>query len=199
MKNMNKYNPNVCQTKIRTFLILLLLLFSFSITGCSAQVTSIGKKENDWYEAEKYPNGNLKWQCRYKNKVKKWCKNYFETGDVESEQIFSSANGKGMWKAYFKTGELRAECDLKNGKLEGIYKRYYINNHLAEEIRIKNGIGNGTQKTYSEADNLRGEFTIINGKREGTARVFENDQLVVIANFKKTYQMVFKKSLSLAS
>jgi antitoxin component YwqK of YwqJK toxin-antitoxin module len=152
---MNKNKLDKFQSRI--FALMLSVFLSFF--GCSAQATGVTNAKKDWYEKEKYSNGNLKFQCKYENKVKRWCKNYFETGDIESEVIFT-------------------------GKLDRSVKEYFNDGRLAKEFAIKNGTVNGVLKEYSPKTKRRFEYTILDNKREGIAKGFEKGQLILIGNFK---------------
>ena len=78
---------------------------------------------------------------------------YYESGQLQAEEIYKDDKREGPYKRYYESGQLEAEGTYKDGKLEGPYKWYYESGELKEE---------GTYKD----EKLEGKFSIY--RKNGT-------------------------------
>ena len=75
-------------------------------------------------------------------------KEYYENGQLKTEQSLKDGKLEGPFKVYFESGPLRKEGAFKNGKREGTFKTYGENGQRVLEESYKSGKLDGAFKTY---------------------------------------------------
>ena len=56
-----------------------------------------------------------------------YVKEYYSTGQLESEGNFKDGKKEGLWKEYYESGNLKREGNYKDGVKFGLWKCYYNN------------------------------------------------------------------------
>lgn len=97
-------------------------------------------------------------------KTNGWKKNYFPTGELQSEGLLKADKEEGLWTFYFKTGEKRIEQMMKDGKRSGKVYWYHKNGNLGWEEYYKEGVAHGRFVYYSSDGNIRAEKVFEEGK-----------------------------------
>lgn len=133
-------------------------------------------------------------------------KEFYYTGELESEGNYTNGLKTGQWKFYYLSGnkEQQGVYNAK-GKPEGVWKWFYESGNIRKEEVFKNGVPNGTYKELSDSGKVivLGEFiegeedgewlyevgdeketgSYQNGKREGLWKHYTHD----ILNFQGSY------------
>ena len=91
-------------------------------------------------------------------------KNYYENGNLQTEENYKDGKREGLIKIYYENGNLRVEGNYKDDKLEGSIKGYYENGNLGAEGNFKDGKPEGSIKEYYENGNLKSEIFFKKGK-----------------------------------
>lgn len=80
---------------------------------------------------------------------------YYENGNVESEEHYKNGESHGSYKEWYQSGQLRDESTFKNNVLEGSQKIYSKNGMLVFEANKKNGQWVGAHKVWHENGQLK--------------------------------------------
>lgn len=107
-------------------------------------------------------------------------KEYYETGQLESEGMMIEGKEDGLWKYYHENGQLDFEGNFIEGKKTGLWKNYHENGILASEGVMNTGKKEGPWKHYNENGQLESEVTWKSGKKEELLKkyyYYENGQL----------------------
>lgn len=95
-------------------------------------------------------------------------KEYYETGQLESEGMMIEGKEDGFWKYYHENGQLDFEGNFIEGKKTGLWKNYHENGILASEGVMNTGKKEGPWKHYNENGQLKAEGIYKEGKKEGS-------------------------------
>ena len=182
-------------------IVFILVALLISVTSMSAQdfncTDAKGRRQGVWRDY--YPNGQLRYEGRFKNdKCKGIFRYYDEQGNLKAVNEFDKSgdrafnetyapNGRvvatgfylnqkkdGEWK-YFDTnsGQLRLVEDNKAGKVHGWSRLYNPNKGvLAEETQYVEGQPEGQCKKYSDTGVMIMECQYHNGMLEGPSKTY---------------------------
>lgn len=100
--------------------------------------------------------------------VKKY---YYRSGKLKSFETYKNGIKDGPYEYYFENGQLRQSCNYTNGKFNGNLKEYYSNGVLKNESQNIAGAYQGYVKTYSETGKLLSNKYYVKGKISGTMTV----------------------------
>ena len=103
---------------------------------------------------DKYENGNLGKERRYKNGVLNGeVRTYDENGQLLLLNTYKNGQKNGPHRGYYDNGNLQTEAIYKNGKNDGVSRMYYENGQLWRESKYKNGVQVAPTKWYDENGN----------------------------------------------
>ena len=108
-------------------------------------------------ESRKYiKNGQLQYQCRYKDGVRHGeCKSYhYGNGRLAWHRHYKDDRLHGESKEYYSDGQLLQHCHYKNGNKHGDLERYYEGGQLMWHIHYKDGNRHGEYNVYNEDGQL---------------------------------------------
>lgn len=71
-------------------------------------------------------------------------KNYYDTGELQSEGLFVKGQQQGLWIYYFRDGKKRIEKEMKDGKPHGKSLWFHPNGTLGWEENYKDGQAEGS-------------------------------------------------------
>jgi antitoxin component YwqK of YwqJK toxin-antitoxin module len=122
-------------------------------------VTADGKKEGAWnrydstgkvlYETANYRADSLEGEGKL----------FYPSGKVQDIRHYKNGHFVGDYKEFYESGTLKGEGIYTNSKMEGDWKRYYPNGQLQEVVTFKNGNENGAFKEFYENGKPKTEGT----------------------------------------
>ena len=186
-------------------LLLACVLLAFPTSSRAQEKTPRNGKYT-----EKYVNGSVKVEGRYKKGVKhgEWVwyhtngkverKETYMNGKLEGASVTFGPGGTLLSKIKFRDGVnhgeyiggtgdgKRAEGSYKNDKPDSLWRYYFLfNNKLAEEGMMKDGLKEGLWKQWDKNGNIVEEVHYKEDKRHGPATIYFFDGSIQMqVNFK---------------
>ncbi len=167
-----------------------------------------GKKEGEskcWY-----PNGQLYYQCSYKEgklegefimfwdsgfrkkqtyykegKKEGECKEWYPKGAVVRLSYYKDNKLEGEWKQWWDNGQLGIECYYKEGKKDGKYKEWYNNKIVYYETYYNEDVLEGEYKKWNENGKLIIHKYYKEGKLEGEYKEYDNGYITIKCYYKE--------------
>lgn len=125
-------------------------------------------EDSDTIDAELYDlRGKLMGRGQYIGKLKVGSWQYFQKGQLVSEESFENNLKHGISKTYYPTGELFEETNWKYNLKDGIYRAYFTNGTPYMECMMRNGKRDGTCKVYYQNGKLELDALYEKGLRNG--------------------------------
>lgn len=111
-------------------------------------------------------------------------KQYFPSGKLKSEVIFSKNIPFGYSKIYYPNGNISEEGVWKSGSWDGVYKYYYDDGKLCYQWIFKDGKRDGEQRYFHPNGELNYIGIWKEGNEAGVVREFNSSgQLVAEKNY----------------
>lgn len=133
-----------------------------------------------------YPDGNLhlvgyKSRVQQKKMIYEWSgesKEFYNTGVLKSEGVYSHNELQGVWVQYYPSGERSWEVSYVDGYKQGAYKHYYKNGALHVEGKHDLDVKSGTEKQF---DSLGNELYRLKYKK-GEFKSSSNSNNITVVN-----------------
>ena len=106
---------------------------------------------------------------------------YYKTGELESECFELNEKKEGIYKSYYPDGQLEIICSYIDGKINGEHKYYHINGQLCEICFYTDDKMNGEYRRYDPLKRLlktlmfeNGVLSNVNYKKIVSCEEYEN-------------------------
>ncbi|WP_157624819.1 toxin-antitoxin system YwqK family antitoxin [Sunxiuqinia dokdonensis] len=133
-------------------------------------------EDSDTISAELFDiRGKLMAKGNYVGEKKQGLWQYFQNGQLISEEVFENNQKHGTSKTYYPTGELFEKTDWKNDLQTGIYRAYFKNGKPYLECRMEGGKRDGACQVYYENGQLELDAMYVQGLRNGDWNYYHPD------------------------
>lgn len=140
-------------------------LIGYSYLDANSQELPMIPIENETGKIKAYfDNGKVSREMEYKNgELVKNYKEYYYSGQLESNLNFIDGNYNGKIIYYYANGNKKRESSYEYGILQGLYTKYYENGNIKEETDYVNDYENGPKRYYDTNGKLTKEELYFNG------------------------------------
>ncbi|MBB3697601.1 hypothetical protein KMW28_05405 [Flammeovirga yaeyamensis] len=153
----------------------------FYTSGVLKQVIPFENNIEHGLRLEYYESGQLMSENRIvKGRTTGNYKNYYEDGQLKSEMITAlGKEQKGVFREFSEKGILLKEGHMQQGKMHGITKGFYDDGALKQVFNYQKGIKKGVQKQYyTDGETLKVEEVFAKNATENTVKeYFENGKV----------------------
>ncbi len=114
---------------------------AFFANGKPSRVCAYIGGEKHGIDREYYENGNLKSEQRTEHNVQQGpAKSYYENGKLESDFNFLDENEHGLCKTYYESGLIKREVNYEFGTIHGLVKIYNESGKLLQTKNYEQGV-----------------------------------------------------------